>query len=380
MQTNGGQHAPWWREFFQKNLIIGLFFSIVLHAFLAVQLWQYLHRPNQVQFSTIEATLVKNEPPKKIVPEKTLEKSPPAKPKPEKKPEKVAEKPAEKPQEPLPEPAPELVPPPSAEMASPATEAPAVVEEKMAETQTDEAPIAAGEDEEKTPAYQYVETRFDVYTDIEAKKNRAVAGSAEMVYQTQENGARYQITNKVSPKGLAAIFIPDLLQTSEGAIDAQGLQPVDYLYKFGDKKNKTYAAHFDWQAKTLTLHNAKGTQTKTLEAGVQDILSFMYQFMFAAPLNSMHLTLTNGKKLSEYDYTFEGEEVLETKLGNIITVHIAHDALEKEEKTELWLATEYRYLPVKIRKTEKDKVYEMLANSIKTDVGVLNAQPQNASN
>lgn len=373
MQTNGAQHAPWWREFFQKNLIIGLIFSIILHALFAVQLWQYLHRSNQVQISTIEATLVKSEPPKKIVPEKTLEKSLaktlPAKPKP-KKPEP---QPAEKLQEKLPEPISEPVPPTIAETVVPPTAAPTVVEEKIPEPETKEAPNMVGEDEEKTPAYQYVETHFDVYTDIEAKKNHAVAGSAEIVYQAQENGTRYQITNKVSPKGLAAIFIPDLLQTSEGTIGAQGLQPVDYLYKFGDKKNKTYAAHFDWQEKKLMLQNTKGTQTKNLTEGTQDLLSFMYQFMFAAPLSSMHLTLTNGKKLGEYDYTFEGEEMLETKLGNINTVHIAHDTLEKDEKTELWLATEYRFLPVKIRKTEKDKMYEMLANSIKTDVGVLNA-------
>lgn len=347
----------------------------MLHAIFAAYLWEYLHRQNQVQISTIEARLVKVEPPKKIepeiIPEKTLEKTAPPKPKKTPPPEKTVEPP------------PPVEPPPVSQPENIATSAPPapVLEAPAVETPTvEDSPVVLEDSEEKTPAYQYVETRFDVYTDIETKKNRAVAGSAEMIYQTLENGTRYQISNQVSPKGLAAIFIPDLLQTSAGEINAQGLQPQDYLYKFGDKKNKTYAAHFDWQEKNLTLQNAKGTQTKTLVEGTQDILSFMYQFMFSAPLNSMHLTLTNGKKLSEYDYTFEGEEVLETKLGNINTVHISHDATEKEEKTELWLAAEYRYLPVKIRKTEKDKMYEMLANSIKTDVGVLSAEHQNASN
>jgi hypothetical protein len=367
-----------WRQFFKKNLIIGLAFSLVFHAVFAFYLWQYLHRQYQVQISTIEAQLVKKEAPKEIVPEKvpekTLEKTAPPASKKTPPPEKLAEKPV------APEPPPSVEPnvtkpAPVAEEKASQPEA-----EKITEAVAEAAPILPEESEEKTPDYQYVETRFDVFTDIETKKNRVAAGSAEMIYQTLENGTRYQISNKVSPKGLAAILIPDLLQTSAGEINAQGLQPQDYLYKFGDKKNKTYTAHFDWQEKILTLQNAKGTQTKTLVEGTQDLLSFMYQFMFSAPLNSMQLNLTNGKKLSEYDYTFEGEEVLETKVGNINTVHISHDATEKEEKTELWLAAEYRYLPVKIRKTEKDKVYEMLANSIKTDVGELNAEPQNASN
>ena len=365
--TPGFKNTLGWREFFQKKLIIGLVFSVILHAIFAVYLWQYLHRANQVQISTIEAQLVTKEVPKKIVPEKVsekvLEKTLPPKFKQENPPEKPAEKPV------APEPPEASAEPPN--MAGNAATPP--VETSVAETQAEAVPTLPEESEEKTPAYQYVETRFDVYTDNETKKNRAVAGKAEIVYQTVENGARYQISNQMSPKGLAAIFIPDLLQTSSGEIHPQGLRPQDYLYKFGDKKNKTYAAHFDWQAKTLTLQNAKGTQTKNLEEGTQDLLSFMYQFMFSAPLNTMQLHLTNGKKLSVYDYTFEGEETLETKLGNINTVHISHDALEKEEKTELWLATEYRYLPVKIRKTEKDNMYEMLVSSIKTDLGTLQA-------
>jgi len=102
--------------------------------------------------------------------------------------------------------------------------------------------------------------------------------------------------------------------------------------------------------------------------GTQDLLSFMYQFMFVPPLQTMQLSITNGRKLGVYDYSFEGEEIIATKMGNLNTIHILRSADEGDEKTELWLALDYQYVPVKIRKTEKEgKVYELLVTSLKTE-------------
>ena len=72
----------------------------------------------------------------------------------------------------------------------------------------------------------------------------------------------------------------------------------------------------------------------------------------------MQLNITNGKKVGVYDYSFEGEEVISTKMGELNTVHLLRSSAEKEKTTELWLALDYQYVPVKIRETEKDgKVY-----------------------
>lgn len=216
-------------------------------------------------------------------------------------------------------------------------------------------------------AYQYVEAEFDVRTDIAAKTEDSPAGNAKMVYQLLPNGEQYQITSLIQAKGLAALIIPDLLQTSDGFLNSTGLQPQHYLYQFGDKTNKTYSADFDWENKKLILHSAKGDQTLELTEGTQDLLSFMYQFMFVPPLQNMQLSITNGKKLGVYDYSFEGEEVIATKMGDLRTIHLLRMVAEGEKKTELWLALDYQYVPVKIREIDKDgKVYELLVTSLKT--------------
>ena len=208
-------------------------------------------------------------------------------------------------------------------------------------------------------AYQYVETEFDVRTKIDG----SAQGKSTIIFNVI--GDQYQLKWLTQPSGVAALFIGDLLQTSAGALTKAGLQPATYQYQFGNKADKARLASFDWQTKKLILQTAKGTKTEELPDAAQDILSFMYQFMYVSPLQTMQIAITNGKKMKSYDYSFEGEENINSALGELKTIHIVHTGSVEEDKTELWLAIDYQYIPVKIRKTESEnKVYELLATRI----------------
>ena len=217
-------------------------------------------------------------------------------------------------------------------------------------------------------AYQYIETDFDVRTKIDG----SAVGKATIIYNMLD-GSHYQLKWLTEGKGLAALIFPDLLQTSEGLLTNTGLQPSKYIYQFGNKTDKTRTANFDWLNKIITLQTAKSTQTADLGEGTQDMLSFMYQFMFVAPLQTMQIPITTGKKLAIYDYSFEGEVNITSALGELKTMHIVHSGGESDEKTELWLAIDFQYVPVKIRKIEKNgDVVEMLATRINTNRPTIN--------
>jgi hypothetical protein len=216
--------------------------------------------------------------------------------------------------------------------------------------------------------FKDVEMHFAVFTDKELASGGSSVGEAVVVYEQLPETAQYKIKSTVHAKGLASLFVPDLLQISQGNITEKGLQPTYYLYQFGDKKNKTYQADFDWSAGQLHLHNAKADKSIPLAEGTQDLLSFMYQFMFVQPLQTMQLSITNGKKIGIYAYAFEGEDTLNSQMGELNTVHLSRASSENEKKTELWLAIDYQYVPVKIRETDKDgKVYELLVTHLKTN-------------
>jgi Protein of unknown function (DUF3108) len=283
--------------------------------------------------------------------------------------------------EPIKEPPPVAEAPPEANTDAPSEPTELLPEPKVAEpiaTEPQQVPIEIdAPSEEAQPvdagliinenAYQYIETEFDVRTQIDGSAD----GKAKITYNLIE-GDQYSIKWLTEGTGFTAVFFPDLLQTSEGVLTKTGLQPKQYSYQFGKKADKSRSATFDWQAKKVMLQTVKGTKTEELPEGTQDLLSFMYQFMHVAPLQHMQLPIVNGKKLRIYDYSFEGEEQINSALGEIKTLHLLHSGND-EETTELWLAIDYQYVPVKIRKIENDgKVVEMAATRITTNRPVIN--------
>lgn len=217
-----------------------------------------------------------------------------------------------------------------------------------------------GPDPEILP-YTRVEAEFEVKRGSDA----TAAGISRISFHVDKN-KHYTIQSQTEAKGLVSLFFSTLQQKSEGSVTDSGLKPDFYSYQYGNNSKKLQTANFDWSKRLLTLNHAKGETSLPLVTGTQDFLSFMYQFMFVPPLNNLQIIMTNGKKLRTYQYAFEGEETITSKFGELKTIHLAKSS-DDEEKTEIWLATDYQYLPVKIRKTEKDgTVIEQLVSKLST--------------
>jgi len=216
------------------------------------------------------------------------------------------------------------------------------------EIQNNELNETAQSVEKKEIQYKKVVIDYDVRRSVDGSP----VGAARTTYFLEENN-QYSIKNEVEAKGFVSLFYWNKLQqTSDGILTPEGLKPKNYHYQFGSKIDNF--AVFDWDAKKIiTTTNGKINEFDMLE-GSQDMLSFMYQFMFEPPLAKMKIYITNGKNYKPYDYSYIGEEVIETDVDKILTLHIAKFNYNNEERIDLWLAKDYKYLPIKIRKTEKD--------------------------
>jgi hypothetical protein len=345
-----------------KRLGLAIVVSVVLHSLFFGNMQVFLPTIKQemhtiearIQMPKATAAVAAEVPSAKPEPIEPIKEPPVA----EAPPEANIDAPSE-PTELLPEPILEPVPEPV--IAEP-QQVPIEIDELNNETQSLDTGLIINEN-----AYQYIETEFDVRTQIDGSAD----GKATITYNLIE-GNQYRIKWLTEGSGFAALLFPDLLQTSDGLLTKTGLQPNQYSYQFGKKADKSRFANFDWQEKKVMLQTSKGIKTEDLPDGTQDLLSFMYQFMHVAPLQHMQLPIVNGKKLRIYDYSFEGEEQVNSTLGELKTIHILHSGND-EEKTELWLAIDYQYVPVKIRKIENDgKVVEMLATRITTNRPVIN--------
>ncbi len=216
--------------------------------------------------------------------------------------------------------------------------------------------------EKKEIQYKKVVIDYDVRRSLDGSP----VGAARTIYFLGENN-QYSIKNEVEAKGFVSLFYWNkLVQTSDGIVTSEGLKPKNYHYQFGSKIDNF--AVFDWESKKIiTTMSGKTSEFDMLE-GSQDMLSFMYQFMFEPPLTKMKIYITNGKNYKSYDYSYIGEEVIETEVDKIMTMHIAKFNYNNEERIDLWLAKDYRYIPVKIRKTEKDgSILDQSAKKIETE-------------
>ncbi len=211
------------------------------------------------------------------------------------------------------------------------------------------------------PAPKWVET------DYEVKRTGFGAGRARYRYQT-DNG-NYQIQSEMEASGLATLaFSGKRIEKSVGTVTPQGLKPSQYRYEISNKQDKFLQADFDWNAGRIFLKNSKEESSFALENGTLDVLSFLYQFMFVGPLDEMRYTITNARNVRSYEYHFVAEEKLSSKLGELNTIHIAKSSGDPDEKTEVWLASDYRYIPVKIIKIAKDGTgFEFLVTRINAD-------------
>ena len=202
--------------------------------------------------------------------------------------------------------------------------------------------------EKKEIQYKKVVIDYDVRRSLDSSP----VGAAKTTYLLEQDN-HYSIRNEVEAKGFVSLFYWNkVVQTSDGLITPDGLRPINYHYQFGSKIDNL--AVFDWEAKKIIITVNGNKSEIEMQEGSQDMLSVMYQFMFEPPLTKMKLYVTNGKNYKPYDYAYVGDEIIETEVDRIETMHIAKFNYTNEERIDLWLAKDYRFIPVKIRKTEKD--------------------------
>ena len=171
--------------------------------------------------------------------------------------------------------------------------------------------------------------------------------------QTWEiEGDGYRLGSVSETTGIVELFRAQrLVYLSQGKLTARGLQPENFLMS-RTRRGQTEAAQarFDWEAGTITLGKVPNQHGVALSVGSQDIVSFMYQLSLAPPAaGRIRLPITNGSRIESYELEVLNEKEIETPLGMLKTLPLKQVRRPGAESIEIWLAVEYRHLPVKLR-------------------------------
>lgn len=200
---------------------------------------------------------------------------------------------------------------------------------------------------------------------------QATPRSVSLSYNVTLNGARiavlnerfetmddtYHITSDTNAVGVFALFQKRSLKlVSDGRVIKSGLQPYRFEGRRNNDDSRQVAAEFDWAGTQLTLKFDGKTETVVLPVGTQDRLSVMYQFMFFSydRLIQLDVAMTNGRKLDRHHYTITPDVELDTPLGRMTTLHLVKQRKPDDTATEIWLAPQHHFLPVKMLIVEHD--------------------------
>ena len=162
---------------------------------------------------------------------------------------------------------------------------------------------------------------------------------AAVTQRLEHDGKTYRLSETWKGKG-ALGRRGEANRSSEGAVAADGLRPQ----KFEDQRSgrDTQRAEFDPAAKTATLQR-------------QDRLSFIWTFAFSPPKGPVKVKVTDGKGSTDYVYEPAGRERVKTPAGEFNALKLVKRRDKPEDRvTEIWLAAERNYIPVRLLVVDKD--------------------------
>lgn len=162
----------------------------------------------------------------------------------------------------------------------------------------------------------------------------------------------YTLHGELETTGLARLVkrYQNMLD-SRGTVSAHGFRPEEFTEaKTDEHGTQRSRADFDWAAHQVSF--ASGEKA-ALPDGAQDVLSFLYQLsQLPYDREVIPLAIINGRKLEYYKLETGAEEVIETPMGKLRALHLTKIRAPGQEGIEVWLAREYRLLPVKVRHIE----------------------------
>ena len=180
----------------------------------------------------------------------------------------------------------------------------------------------------------------------------------EIIGEVQEtlsiDAQRYQLESKTTPQGVAAVFVKDMItMKSEGGYSAQGLRPERFEFRRSAKPKKDATALFDWAAKTAEFSYEGKTESQALPEQLQDRLSALYQFRFLSkPAKTFTLPVSNGKKIENQLFKYQGEETLTLPIGKLKALRFVRERTPDDDGIAIWISEQYA-APVKIVVTSK---------------------------
>lgn len=200
--------------------------------------------------------------------------------------------------------------------------------------------------------------------EIEYDLKRNGSTVAEVVERLDRTNGHYELTEEWKGRGLYAL-LGRATRKSQGLLTSAGPRPTDYVDERSGRD--TQRVHIDWQSGTITRRYKGNTRSEPVPPDTQDRLSFLLALGYAARAGQgVKFHVVDARGMSRHAYEFAGRERIGTPAGEFDAVKLFRKN-GSGETSEIWLAAQLDYLPVRIVVTDDDgTTYEHIASRIKS--------------
>ena len=167
----------------------------------------------------------------------------------------------------------------------------------------------------------------------------------------------YLLASVAESTGLVELLWPQRLHyVSRGKISRHGMRPESFSASRTRRgRNEVAQARFDWSAGSLSYGYAHDPRSAPLPADAQDFMSFIFHYVLAPPVPGRYrVPITTGSRFDVHEIEVSAEQSIETPLGMLRALPVRQLPRAREGSIEIWLAADYRYLPVRIRHFDRN--------------------------
>lgn len=172
----------------------------------------------------------------------------------------------------------------------------------------------------------------------------------QATHQWSHDTRRYDMRVELKTTGVAALMRSfQYTQRSEGEVGDRGLRPQRFTVE--QRGRASDAVDFDWEAGEATIRRGnRAPRTARILPGDQDVLSLWHQVGIVGA-NGLPATLTVLTNKSAKPALLEvvGPEGLRLPIGRLDTLRLRAQAEDGSLTIDIWLASRYGMLPVRIR-------------------------------
>lgn len=245
--------------------------------------------------------------------------------------------------------------PPSPDGETPLVAEQAQAEEPAASAQAEVAQQPAPEPKPEAvaeePALEYPLKQAHLVFDLYYGRSSTKVG--QVTHTWTQDGERYSAESVAEAVGFISFFFGGrFVQRSVGQLTKTGLLPDQYTLERG-RGDKPETARFDWEDHKVALAWKNESRVLDLPEGAQDPVSMLHQLYFMKPVPAAaRLDIATGRKLNRYLYQLVGEELLETPLGMLTTLHFRR---QEPDGTlmDVWVDQHRNLLPVRIHLVDR---------------------------